>query len=654
MENVFLVGVVPGPKEPSVTQISHLLAPLIDALLELWEPGIYLQQTPWYPSSRRIVSAVILLVCDLITSKKMAGFGSAQSRNFCSHCYLTLNNITNFNFWSWDCCTQDVHHVMASAWKAATSKEEQDKIFNQHGLQWSELLCLPYFNPTSSVVIDSMHCFYLGLFHRHAINIWGMDMTIEDGEGATYQKLSKAPTNLEYQKALAAFSSGNFNLFNHFRWHVVAHVCAFFNLHFGGTKSTLISNLQQYRASLPPEHPDLHHKNPDKNMPKTDHPNKQVNVTPADQIPASIAQAPAAMPPITPPETTNKRQHLSSKDDINFWWLCAPKSKWQTFSVKELRETLEFKSPHTDLGGMKKPALILQIQALRKEEGIIDEEGNVKDSEMRKESKTQSHKTALQAEGSLVWTTLTTNPSVFGSWETVWPAQAHLPEQCKDMVNLSLPSWVSKGPAYPGQEKGGKLHADQWWSFFTINLPITLTRLWGAEPQDSHKAKMLENFLYLVSVVKVVSKRTIVEEDILLYEDHMQKYLKTLWDLYPGIELTPYQHIALHFGDYLRRFSPTHGWRCFAFERYNYVLQQVSTNQLFGQMEKTMFGKFCMLQNLCILFNEHLLPWQLHPLIKAYTYSFNCDTRGMLMSEDLVAYDRGDDEDFLFRETVTL
>ncbi|KAF9442382.1 hypothetical protein P691DRAFT_798323 [Macrolepiota fuliginosa MF-IS2] len=119
------------------------------------------------------------------------------------------------------------------------------------------------------------------------------------------------------------------------------------------------------------------------------------------------------------------------------------------------------------------------------------------------------------------------------------------------MVDLSLPSWVSKGSAYPGQAKGGKLHADQ-----------------------CHWAKMLENFLYLVSVVKVMSRRTIMEQDILLYEDHMQRYLQTLWDLYPGIELAPYQHIALHF----------------------------------GQMEKTMFQKFCMLQNLCVLFNEHLLP----------------------------------------------
>lgn len=150
------------------------------------------------------------------------------------------------------------------------------------------------------------------------------------------------------------------------------------------------------------------------------------------------------------------------------------------------------------------------------------------------------------------------------------------------MSRLILPSWVSKGPAHPGEAKGGKLTADQWRSFFTINLPITLTRLWGGEPLGSTKAKMLENFMHLVAAVRIASLRNITEERIRLYEEHMHLYLTTLLDLYPGTEITPYQHMALHFGQYLQRFGPTHGWRCFAFERFNYLLQQTPTNAISG------------------------------------------------------------------------
>lgn len=148
------------------------------------------------------------------------------------------------------------------------------------------------------------------------------------------------------------------------------------------------------------------------------------------------------------------------------------------------------------------------------------------------------------------------------------------------MARTIVPSWVPRGPKNPGSTKQGKLHADQWRSFCTINLVITLIRLWGSEPKDSKESLMLTNFLHLVSAVKYASLRVVTEESILAYENHIHAYLQTLLELYPGTELVPNQHMALHFGDQLRRFGPTHAWRCFAFERFNYLLQQVQTNTI--------------------------------------------------------------------------
>lgn len=167
-----------------------------------------------------------------------------------------------------------------------------------------------------------------------------------------------------------------------------------------------------------------------------------------------------------------------------------------------------------------------------------------------------------------------------------------IPKIREDMDRLTLPSWVSRGPAHPGEAKGGKLHADQWRSFFTINLPISLARLWGSNSADSKKQEMLVNFLHLVTAVQLASRHTITEEHVQLYEEHMHQYLATLLPLYPSTKMVPNQHNALHFGDYLRRFGPTHGWRCFAFERFNYLLQQISTNMIVGSCDLSIFRKF--------------------------------------------------------------
>ncbi|KAJ3563554.1 hypothetical protein NP233_g8865 [Leucocoprinus birnbaumii] len=566
MENVFLVGIIPGPNEPSLTQINHLVSPLVDILLDLWHKGLFLHRTPRHKLGRRIYVAMVPLICDLPAAKKMAGFGSARSNLFCSHCYLNLDNIDDLDYSSWKRRTQGVHRERAEEWRDTEDPSIRDDIFAKHGLRWSELLRLPYWDPTSYVVIDSMHCFYLGLFHRHAIHIWGMDAGMDDGDGVTFNKLSQRPTNDELKSALLLFYGNNFKSLQKLPWHTLAHLCVLFKLRFGGTKQALLSNLRE--------------------------------------------------------------------------------------------------DPALDTSKLNKSALIQEIQQRRRLANIIDEENKVKDPEMQKAWKQRNKDTrAFQSAGSS-----TREPSAVDDPDHEFARIARLPrskppkhekawnpdipqiekfrktcvlgretisEIQKDISHLSLPSWVPKGPAHPGQAKGGKLHADQWRSFFTINLPVTLTRLWGSEDSTSRKALMLENLFELVSAVKIASLRCITDQEINLYEKHFAKYLATLLNLFPGTKIAPYQHIAMHFGEFLRRFGPTHGWRCFAFERYNYLLQQSSTNQILGKMEKTMLDRFCMLQNLRAYFNSRDVPENLHFLIQSYSHLVNRDMRGTFLSEDV-------------------
>ncbi|KAK0215269.1 hypothetical protein EDD85DRAFT_751525, partial [Armillaria nabsnona] len=64
----------------------------------------------------------------------------------------------------------------AYAWRDATTSVQRDKIFTDHGVRWSELWRLPYWNPTRMLVIDSMHCILLGLVYYHCCYVLGIDL----------------------------------------------------------------------------------------------------------------------------------------------------------------------------------------------------------------------------------------------------------------------------------------------------------------------------------------------------------------------------------------------------------------------------------------------------------------------------------------------
>jgi len=93
---------------------------------------------------------------------------------------------------------------------------------------------------------------------------------------------------------------------------------------------------------------------------------------------------------------------------------------------------------------------------------------------------------------------------------------------------------------------------------------------------------MLVNFVDLITAVKIAHYRTMTPSRISKCEFHMHRYMTTLLELYPGTAITPNQHLSLHYGPMLRQFGPTHAWRSFAFEQYNYLMQQTKTNMKFG------------------------------------------------------------------------
>ena len=150
-----------------------------------------------------------------------------------------------------------------------------------------------------------------------------------------------------------------------------------------------------------------------------------------------------------------------------------------------------------------------------------------------------------------------------------------------DMANTILPSWVGRVPRKVGNHKHKKLSADQWRVLTTIHLVVTLVPLW------MHKGgiflELLKNVMDLVTAVRLATSRQVSEGLIAMYEGIYQTYLNDVCRLFPQATITPTQHAATHFGQFMRDFGPSHDYNCFPFERMNHFSQEVKTNRKPGE-----------------------------------------------------------------------
>jgi len=175
-ENMYL-GIIPGPSEPLLTDLNHYMRPIINDMVDSWDKGIHFTQTPSEPDGRDTRSAIAIVVNDLPAARKAAGLANFNSHFYCSVCmcyHLPTRGCTNFDDW-----TVRDHNEMrkhAEEWRDALTSVEQNKIFQAHGVRWSELWRLPYWNPTRQLVVDSMHCILEGLGQHHSRDVLGLTM----------------------------------------------------------------------------------------------------------------------------------------------------------------------------------------------------------------------------------------------------------------------------------------------------------------------------------------------------------------------------------------------------------------------------------------------------------------------------------------------
>jgi hypothetical protein len=173
---MYLAGIIPDP-QPKGIQLNYYLKPVVDALEVSWKKGVFYPKTALRPSGILTRSAVLCAVCDLVGARHLTQFTAQGSHILCHVCRLHgLKNLHSTNWTAWEKQDGAEMRKWAEAWRTG-SRESRKQLYKEHGLAWSELWRLPYWDLQRQLVVDGMHCFYEGLAHHYFRDYLGLTDT---------------------------------------------------------------------------------------------------------------------------------------------------------------------------------------------------------------------------------------------------------------------------------------------------------------------------------------------------------------------------------------------------------------------------------------------------------------------------------------------
>ena len=172
-ENLIIVGLIPGPHEPSLS-INSFLEPLVSELKKLWV-GVKVKIKG---TEQTIKGALLLIGCDIPASKKVCGFKAFGSKRGCSRCFLKfkgkgfIRSYADFDRDNWPKRTDKTHRQQVKKCSNADVKEKE-KLEKEYGCRYTVLLDLPYYDSIRmSSIVDPLHNMYLGSAKHVLKKIW--------------------------------------------------------------------------------------------------------------------------------------------------------------------------------------------------------------------------------------------------------------------------------------------------------------------------------------------------------------------------------------------------------------------------------------------------------------------------------------------------
>jgi hypothetical protein len=181
-ENVFLIGIAPGLKEPSLEQTNQILRPLVEQLKSLWNPGVYLSQTFQHPQGRLIRAALLPFFDYLPALRRSLGFAGHNAKRMCSFCLIDKKDIKNFDKQTWPLRNLVDHRYWVNQSREVPNAKAKKQILSDHGVRYSVLLEHSYWNIVDYHVVDAMHNLLLGILKWHCQRFWLMSDVVDEEE----------------------------------------------------------------------------------------------------------------------------------------------------------------------------------------------------------------------------------------------------------------------------------------------------------------------------------------------------------------------------------------------------------------------------------------------------------------------------------------
>ena len=170
-ENILIVGLMPGPREPQ-HKVNSFLRPLVSELLDFFE-GV--PMSVYDESETHIIRCLLCVACDIPASRKVCGFLGHMANLGCSNAREFSGSVgkkkSGFDRTTWNCRAGLQHRDDVEKICKCTSKTERLKLKSEQGRCYSVLLDLPYFDPVKMCPVDPMHNLFLGT-SKCMIKLW--------------------------------------------------------------------------------------------------------------------------------------------------------------------------------------------------------------------------------------------------------------------------------------------------------------------------------------------------------------------------------------------------------------------------------------------------------------------------------------------------
>ena len=175
-ENIILVGIIPGPSEPS-HDLNSYLEPLVEELHELWTGVKTNVNSDQGYVCLNVRAALLCVACDLPAGRKVCGFLGHSASLGCTRCLKQFTgtvgsmNYSGFNRSLWVKRDVNQHRENVQKIKSCITKTQRNTMESEYGCRYSCLTELKYFDPSRMLIIDPMHNLYLGS-GKHMVKLW--------------------------------------------------------------------------------------------------------------------------------------------------------------------------------------------------------------------------------------------------------------------------------------------------------------------------------------------------------------------------------------------------------------------------------------------------------------------------------------------------